>query len=55
MAEKCCNTCKWYVHENITDGMVCVNGSSDYCTDFTDEDFCCDEWEKMPDEKREGH
>lgn len=43
--KECCGTCKWHRHEDITDGWVCVNDESEYCTDFTPYDHCCDEWE----------
>lgn len=43
--EKCCGICRWHSHEYITDGWVCVNDQSDNCTDFTDYDHCCEEWE----------
>lgn len=43
--EKCCGTCRWHQHENITDGWVCVNGDSEYCTDFTDYEHTCPDWE----------
>ena len=43
--EKCCGTCKWHQHEDITDGWVCVNADSDYYTDFTDYEHSCEEWE----------
>lgn len=41
-----CGTCKWHQHENISDGWVCVNDESDYVADWTDYDFCCDEYER---------
>lgn len=44
--EKCCGTCKWHKHEPIDDGWVCVNADSDHCTDWTDYDYCCEEWEE---------
>lgn len=44
--EHCCRTCKWRVREDITDGLVCVNGDSPYCTDFTDDGHGCLYWEK---------
>ena len=28
METKCCGTCKWYCHEDISDGWVCVNSDS---------------------------
>ena len=43
--KECCGTCKWHQHENITDGWVCVNGDSEYCTDFTDYEHSCPDWE----------
>ena len=43
--KKCCGTCKWHSHEDISDGYVCVNDESEYCTDWTDYDHCCEDWE----------
>lgn len=43
--KECCGTCTYHQHESIDDGLVCVNSYSDYCSDWTDYDFCCDEWE----------
>lgn len=43
--EKCCGTCKWHQHESVDDGWVCVNSDSEYCTDWTDYEDGCDEWE----------
>ena len=40
-----CGTCKYHHHENVDDGWVCVNDESDYCTDFTEYDDTCNEWE----------
>ncbi len=44
--ERCCSTCKWHCHEDITDGWVCVNSDSEYCTDFTPYDHSCPDWEE---------
>ena len=44
--KQCCGTCRYHAHEDIDDGWVCVNGDSDYVADWTDYDFCCDEWEE---------
>ena len=41
----CCGNCKWRQYD-IIDGWVCVNDQSDFCTDWTDYDWCCDEWEE---------
>lgn len=43
--KECCGTCRWHCHEDVTDGLVCVNSDSDYCTDFTDYGHSCEEWE----------
>lgn len=44
--EKCCGTCKYHEHEDISNGWVCVNDDSDFVADFTDYDFCCEEYEE---------
>jgi len=43
--EQCCGTCEWHQHENVTDGWVCVNDQSEYCTDYTDYGHSCPDWE----------
>lgn len=42
---ECCGNCKWHEHENISDGWVCVNNDSEYVADWTDYDFCCEQYE----------
>lgn len=42
---KCCGTCKWHKCESVDDSWICVNADSEYCSDWTDYDHCCDEWE----------
>lgn len=32
--------------QDIDDGWVCVNSDSEYCTDWTDYDFVCPDWEE---------
>lgn len=27
--DKCCGTCKYYYHENIDNGWICVNDQSE--------------------------
>ncbi len=49
MEPKCCGTCKWYCHEDISDGCVCVNSDSEFCADWTDYGHCCEEWEERND------
>jgi len=43
--KKRCGTCRWHQHEGIDDGWVCVNDRSDYCCDWIDDSFVCEEWE----------
>lgn len=43
---KCCGTCEYHEHEKIDDGWVCANAKSRYCTDWTDYDHCCEDWEE---------
>ena len=44
--KQCCGNCKYYQFENITDGYVCVNGESEYVSDWTEFDHCCEDWEE---------
>ena len=44
--KECCGTCKYHYLEDITDGYVCVNDRSEYCSDWTDYEHCCDEYEE---------
>lgn len=44
--EHCCGTCKYHQHEDITDGWVCVNQGSIYCTEWTEYTNYCTEWEE---------
>ncbi len=44
--KECCGNCRFHKHEQIGDGWVCVNDESEYLSDFTDYNFCCDEWEE---------
>ena len=36
--DKHCENCRYYEHEDIDDGYVCVNGDSNYCTDWSGKD-----------------
>lgn len=44
--EKICGNCKWHKHEDWTDGWVCVNDRSDYCTCWTEYRDYCEEFEE---------
>lgn len=43
--EECCGTCKYHEHEKLTQGWVCVNSGSIYCTEWTDYSDRCEMWE----------
>lgn len=45
-SRKRCGTCKYYQHEDITDGWVCVNSDSEHCADWMEINNGCEEWEK---------
>lgn len=45
---KTCSTCKWHQKENVSDGMVCVNGDAEFCTCWTDDNYTCPEYEADP-------
>lgn len=40
-----CGTCRYHRHEDVDDGWVCVNPDSEYCTDWTEYEDSCEEWE----------
>lgn len=39
-----CGTCR-YGHYDKMQGYVCVNGDSEWCADWVEHDFSCEEWE----------
>lgn len=41
--DRCCENCKW--HDDFSG--ACSNGQSEHRGDFTDNDLCCDCWEKV--------
>ena len=41
----CCEQCKYYCHEEIDDGYVCVNANSYNCTNWVEPSDCCSEFE----------
>lgn len=43
--DKRCQNCRYYEHEEIDDGFVCVNDESEYVADWVDEEFVCIDWE----------
>lgn len=46
--KKCCGTCKYHYHDKeMLDGdYCCVNDESEYCSDYTMYDDCCECWEE---------
>lgn len=47
--EHCCGTCKYHqIEDNFLGGddWMCINDQSEYYTDWTDYNHCCDEWEE---------
>ena len=42
---KCCGTCKWHHPGEFEGDLVCVNGESQYCSDYTDYNDSCALWE----------
>ena len=42
-----CGSCKWHDTDNPDwDAYICANGDSPYCSEWTDDDDCCDMWEQ---------
>lgn len=41
-----CGNCKYHVHEEIDDGWVCTNEQSRYCTDWTEYEDSCEDFEE---------
>lgn len=46
MCKKCCGTCEYHYHEDISDGYICVNDRSEHCADWTDYNDGCEEWKE---------
>ena len=42
--DKHCENCRYYEHEDIDDGYVCVNSDSEYCSDWVEAEHCCEGW-----------
>lgn len=43
---RCCGTCNWHQYESVDQGWVCVNPESEYCSDWTEYDDGCIDWEE---------
>ena len=43
--DRCCGNCKYHTYEDVSQGYVCCNDNSEYVTDWTDYEHCCDEYE----------
>ena len=46
LIRKCCGNCKYHQYEEYDKGYVCVNDSSEHCTDWTENDDTCKYWEQ---------
>ena len=46
MIKECCGNCKYHCYDVFTDDWVCVNEESDHCSDWTEYDFVCEEYEE---------
>ena len=47
MDRECCGICKWHKQDYyFKEDYICCNGDSDYVTDYTDYNHCCDEYEE---------
>ena len=51
--KKCCGTCRYHEHENISDGWVCVNDESEYLADWTEYNDSCEEWTERESKSQE--
>lgn len=45
---QCCGTCLHHCRESIDNGYVCTNDQSEYCSDWTDYNDSCEDWEGRP-------
>lgn len=43
--DKCCGTCKWHKYQREDESWICVNEDSEFCSDWTDYEGYCDDWE----------
>lgn len=41
-----CANCAYWQREPYESGMMCVNGESEHCKEWTWADVCCKGWEK---------
>lgn len=44
--KECCGNCKWHQYDDCFDDWVCENLESDYCSDYTSHNDCCDKFEE---------
>lgn len=45
--KRCCGNCRWHEQdEQYSEDYICFNDDSDYCSDYTDYNFCCDDYEE---------
>ena len=46
MNKEVCGTCKWHQYSPTSQEWVCVNDTSEYCTDETPYEHTCEDWGK---------
>ena len=44
--KKCCGTCMHHQKDDFAEDYVCTNDRSDEFADWTDFEYCCDEYEE---------
>ena len=44
--DKRCENCEYFQYEKIDQGHVCVNGESEYCSDWVEPNHSCSDWEE---------
>lgn len=48
VGKECCGNCRYGSYE-LYEGYVCLNDESEYCADYTEHDFVCEEYESKAD------
>lgn len=44
--ERCCGTCGYHRPDDAGEEWVCTNPDSEYRSDWTDYEWCCDDYEE---------
>lgn len=46
MKDNCCGICEYHVFSQEDGDYICVNPNSEYYSDFTNYESCCEEYEE---------